>query len=100
MTAGLARISSGRPSASTLPSAMTMTRAHSDMTNSMLCSMTTKVARFSRLIAARRLVEQDEARPAHEGHRGVEQLLLAVGQAAGRLAGETVELEEPHHLVG
>ena len=43
-----------RALASNLPSAITITRVHSDMTNSMLCSITTKVARFSRLIAASR----------------------------------------------
>ena len=88
---------------------------HSDITNSMLCSITTKVAPCSALIAcsrslqiaehgqvdaAGRLVEQHEARPGHEGHRGVEQLLLAVGQAAGLLVGEMPEPEEVDHLVG
>ena len=44
--------------------------------------------------AAGRLVEQHEARPGHERHRGVEQLLLAVAQAAGLLVGEVLEPEE------
>ncbi len=101
--------------ASTLPSAITMTREHNDMTNSMLCSITTKVARCSRLIAARRsfelgehgevdaaggFVEQDQPRPAHECHGGIEQLLLAVGQAASGFTGEMVELEELDHPIG
>ena len=88
------------PRRCTLPSASTMTREHSDITNSILCSITTKVARCSRLIACKPLlqigehgqvdaagglVEQHQPRPAHERHRGVEQLLLAVAQAAGRL---------------
>ena len=79
------------------PSTSTTIRVHSAITKSMLCSMTTKVAPCSALIAfsrsrrlaehgqvdaAGRLVEQHEARPGHERHRDVEQLLLAV--ATGR----------------
>src|SRR5581483_5146102 len=41
-----------------------------------------------------------QARAAHEGHGGIEQLLLAVRKAAGRFSREMVELEEADHLVG
>src|SRR5581483_620826 len=100
MTAGLRRTSSGVPSAMIWPSASTIRRVQSAITNSMLCSITTKVARASRLIAARRLVEQHQPRARHESHRGIEQLLLAVGQAAGLLVGERRQPEEVEHAVG
>ena len=50
------------------------TREHSDITNSILCSITTKVARFSRLMAASRslrsasMVEVDAAGGLVEQH--------------------------------
>ena len=50
--------------------------------------------------AAGRFVEQHQPWTAHERHGGIEQLLLAVRQATGRLAGEMIEFEEPDHLVG
>ena len=38
--------------------------------------------------------------PGHEGHGGIEQLLLAVGEPAGLLVGEMAEAEELDHAVG
>ena len=78
------------------PSASTRMRVHSAMTNSMLCSMTTKVEPCSALIAfsrSRRLASMvrltppagssssTRRGPGHERHRDVEQLLLAVARA-------------------
>ena len=94
------------------PSASTRMREHSDITNSMLCSMTTNVAPVSLLIdcqallevgehrqidAAGRLVEEHEARTSHERHRAIEQLLLAIGEAAGFLLSQMPEPEELDH---
>jgi hypothetical protein len=59
-----------------------------------------QIGEHRRVDAAGRLVEQHQPRSAHEGHRGVEQFLLAVGQAAGGLRCKMVELEEADHLVG
>src|SRR6185295_16287492 len=44
--------------------------------------------------------EQHEARASHERHRHVEQLLLAVAQAAGFLLRERAEAKEFDHPVG
>ena len=38
--------------------------------------------------------------PGHERHRGVEQLLLAVAEAAGLLVGQVPEPEEGDHAIG
>jgi len=54
MTALLARISGRRADRQHLAFRHHPTREHSDITNSILCSITTKVARFSRLISASR----------------------------------------------
>ncbi len=97
------------------PSASTRMRVHSDITNSMLCSMTTNVAPVSLLIACRRsfrLASIDRLTPpagsssstrrgpGHERHGAIEQLLLAVGEAAGLLVGEVAEAEEVDHALG
>src|SRR5467141_4117617 len=54
MTLRSLRIASGAPSAMMRPSASTRMRVQSDITNSMLCSITTKVERRVSLIALRR----------------------------------------------
>src|SRR5262249_7505015 len=139
MTFGSRRTAAGSPCAMMRPSASTRMRWHSAMTNSMLCSITTKVEPCSALIAlsrsrrlasmvrltppagssssarrgpaqehrpgagefsaARRLVEQREAGTGHDRHRGVEQLLLAVAQPAGRLVGKMAEAEKAEHAL-
>ena len=43
------------------------------------------------------LIQQHQPRPAHEGHRGIEQFLLTVGQAAGGFTRQMIELEEADH---
>ena len=89
------RTSSGLPSAMRRPSASTTMREQSDITNSMLCSITTKVAPsrvdgVEPLAQVRRASSDSRRRPArraargaarHERHRGIEQLLLAVAQS-------------------
>ena len=48
--------------------------------------------------ASRRLIEEDKPRTGHEGHRGVEKLLLAVTQRTGLLVRkmrQTKELDDP-----
>jgi hypothetical protein len=59
-----------------------------------------QVGQHREVHAPGRLVEEHEARPGHERHRGVEQLLLAIGQAPCPLGGEMPELEERDHLIG
>src|SRR5579863_914037 len=59
-----------------------------------------QIAEHRQIDAAGRFVEQDQARAGHEGHRRVEQFLLAVREAAGELVGEVIELEEGDHLIG
>src|ERR1043165_6475643 len=56
-----------------------------------------QVGEHGRVDAAGGLVEQCKARAGHERHRHVEQLLLAVAQAARLLVGEALEAEEAEH---
>ena len=52
-------------------------------------------AEHGQVHAAGRLVEQNEPRPGHERHGGVEQLLLAVAQGAGELAARCDSAKNP-----
>src|SRR5262249_61678745 len=39
-------------------------------------------------------------RTSHEGHRAIEQLLLAIGETAGLLLGEVAQAKEGDHTIG
>src|SRR5215472_5166436 len=53
-----------------------------------------------RVDAACRLIEQRQARARHEGHGGIEQLLLSVAERASQRVGVLVQAEEPEHAIG
>src|SRR5215472_1527967 len=53
----------------------------------------------ARVHAGTRLVEQDQPRGRHEGHRDVDQLLLAVGKAARGQMRDVPQAEQLDHLV-
>jgi hypothetical protein len=58
-----------------------------------------QIAEHGQVDAAGRLVEQHEPRPGHEGHGGVEQLLLAIGEPARLGAARWPSLKKLDHLL-
>src|ERR1700683_4348384 len=112
-TAGFERTSCGGPAVSAHPWCITKTLSHRPITNSMSCSTMTKVtpSLFSALIRsasprssvgltppAGGSVQQEERRLRDDDEGEFQQLLLAIGQAAGRLVREPREPDEVQHL--